>query len=99
MPRVQRDEMDRGPANQELINSRMLWNTKATLIFETKEAIATFLDWWQNTIGVIGWFEMPHPRTGQTIRARVPSGAVGDISPLASGFYAATVATTLEYYL
>lgn len=97
-PDVQRDEMERGPANQELLNSRVRVEVSATLLFESRDAITAFFNWYYNTIKVIGYFDMIHPRTGQLIQARFIGGDIGTVSPLAPGFYAGSTTTTIEYY-
>jgi hypothetical protein len=98
-PQVLRDEMDRGPVNQELINSRMRWTMSVTFLMESKAALDALLVWYRDTIKVIGYFTLNHPRTGKPIQARLVEGKLGTISPLAPGFRASSVSVELEYYL
>lgn len=97
-PSVQRDEMDRGPINQELLNSRVLWKMQATLLMETKAAQAAFDNFWRNEVGIIGWFDLVHPRTGQLLSVRFVGGKIGTATMIAPGWRAASRAVELEYY-
>lgn len=97
-PDVQRDEMDRGPVNQELINTRLRWEMGVTFLMETRQALEDFEHWYTNTIRIIGWFDVRHPRTGQTIRARFPKGERGAAEMIAPGWRASSVTAKLEYY-
>lgn len=98
-PQVERVEMDRGPAQQRLVNSRVLFNMAVEFLFETNADLNDFVDnWYTSTIGVIGWFTMRHPRTGATVTCRFPSGALGDVTPITGGYTMATVSSVVEYY-
>ena len=97
-PSVDRVEMDRGPAQQRLVNARLLRNMAVELLFQSQDDVNNFDIWYSTTIGVIGWFTMRHPRTGQTITARFPSGLLGDVTPITGGYAMASVTTTIEYY-
>lgn len=96
-PDVQRDEMDRGPANQELINSRLRWEMAVTFLMESRSALDAFEFWYTSTIKIIGWWDMRHPRTGKMIRCRLIKGERGSAVPIAPGFRASTVTATVEY--
>lgn len=98
MPDVQRDEMDRGPINQELINTRLRWEMDAVFLMESRKALDEVLFWYTNTIRIIGYFDMRHPRTGKQIRARLVKGELGSPVPIAPGFRASTIQTKLEYF-
>lgn len=97
-PTVDRTEMDRGPAQQRLVPGRVLFQSAFEFLFESNDDVNNFMDWYVNTIGVIGWFTMKHPRTGATITARFPKGELGDIVPITGGYGMSSVTTTVEYY-
>lgn len=97
-PKVERIEMDRGPAQQRLVNSRILRNMAIELLFETNDDVNSFDAWYTTTINIIGWFTMKHPRTGTIITARFPSGALGDVTPITNKYGISSVKTTVEYY-
>lgn len=96
-PDVQRDEMDRGPMNQELINQRIRYEMTVTFLMDTRSALDAFEHWYTNVIKIVGWWDMPHPRTGKTIRVRLIKGERGAAVPIVPGFRAATVTATVEY--
>lgn len=97
-PDVQRDEMDRGPVNQELINTRLRWEMDVTFLMESKQALEEFEFWYTRTIRIIGWFDLKHPRTKKVIRARLVDGERQAAVPIAPGFRASTISAKLEYY-
>lgn len=97
-PMVERVEMDRGPAQQRLVNARILRNMTVQLLFESNADVNNFDNWYVNTIGVIGWFTMTNPRTGAQITARFPSGVLGDVVPVTSSYTMSYIQTTIEYY-
>lgn len=97
-PDVQRDEMDRGPINQELLNSRMRWTMPLTLLILSPEAFDALTNWYTNTIRVIGWFDIKHPRTGETLKVRLEDGKLGALQPIRPGFKAGQVQITVEYW-
>lgn len=97
-PTVQRDEMERGPINQELINTRVRYVMPVTILMTSKAAIAAFESWWKNDLGVIGYFDLKHPRTGVMLRARFVSGKIGTLEQVAPGWRAAKTSTELEYW-
>ncbi len=97
-PDVQRDEMERGPINQELLNSRMRWTMPLTLLILEAAAFDALLDWYSNTIRVIGWFDIKHPRTRETIQVRLEKGVLGPLQPIRPGWKAGQVQITVEYW-
>lgn len=97
-PTVQRDEMERGPINQELINTRVRYVMPVTILMESKAAITLFMDWWKTELGVIGYFDLKHPRTGEMLRARFVSGKIGTLTQIAPGWRAASTSAELEYW-
>lgn len=97
-PQVDRTEMDRGPAIQRVSGGRVLFNSAMELLFESNADVNSFMDWYVNTIGVIGWFTMRHPRTSATITARFPRGELGDVTPITGGYEMSSVSTVIEYY-
>ena len=97
-PQVQRDEMERGPVNQELINSRLRWEMPVQFLMESKQALTDMLAWYTRTIRVIGFFDMRHPRTGEVIRARLVEGKMEQAVPIAPDWRASTINATIEYW-
>lgn len=97
-PDVQRDEMDRGPVNQELLNSRIRWTLQLDLLLEEETAFDALIVWYSQTIRVIGSFDMKHPRTGETLRCSLVDGKLGVLQPIRPGFKAGTVPITVEFY-
>jgi hypothetical protein len=73
--------MERGVAKQRLINTGVVVEVSASLLFDSKADAAAFETWYFDTIKRIGWFEMPHPRTGATISARFKEGKIGKLAP------------------
>ena len=96
-PSVERTEMERGPAKQRRINSRVEQQIQATLTFDGKQAAADFEDWYFNTINRIGYFDIEHPRTGQTISACFRGGDIGELTTLTPGFEVTQRHVVLEY--
>lgn len=82
-PSVERTEMERGMPKQRVLNSRVIVSLQVSLLMETTEQAEDFLDWYHDVIGRIGFFNMRHPRTGQTISARFPGGQIGTLSSAA----------------
>lgn len=96
-PSVERTEMERGVPKQRRTNSQTLVQVQATFLFMSSAAASDFEAWYYNTIGIVGWFTMPHPRTGQTINARFVGGNIGTLSPLSPTFSQSYRTVTLEY--
>lgn len=97
-PQVQRDEMERGPVNQELLNSRMRWTMPLSLFLDRAEAFDALIRWYTETIRVIGFFDLKHPRTQETIRCRLEEGKLGTLQPVRPGFKAGTVDIVVEFW-
>jgi hypothetical protein len=96
-PSVDRTEMERGVPKQRVINSQVLVKINAGLIFKSAAAVVSFDTWYFDTIKRIGWFTMPHPRTGATITARFENGALGALTSMAPAFGVARREVVLEY--
>lgn len=96
-PAIVKSEMERGLAKQRLGNSRVVKKLSATLLFKTAADATAFEDWYFNTIRRIGFFDVVHPRTGQTIAMRFEGGAIGDLVPKVGRFEVATRAVVLEW--
>jgi len=80
-PSVQRDEMERGPAKERVLNSRVAMTQALSLYFETLAAADEFEAWYFDVIGRIGWFTMRHPYRGTTITVRFIKGDIGVLVP------------------
>lgn len=96
-PAIVKSEMERGLAKQRVGNSRVIKKLSATLMFKTAADATAFEDWYFNIIRRIGFFDVVHPRTGQTIAMRFEGGAIGDLVPKIGRFEVATRAVVLEY--
>lgn len=96
-PDIVKTEMERGLAKQRLGSSRVVKKLRATLMFKTAADASAFEDWYFNTIKRIGFFDVVHPRTGQTIAVRFEGGAIGDLVPRVGNFGVATRAVVLEW--
>jgi len=96
-PSVQRTEMERGPAKQSIINTHVMEQPKATLVFNTAADAEAFETWYFDVIKRVGWFDFRHPRTGATIQARFMGGDIGELVPVGPGFRPCQRAVTLEY--
>lgn len=96
-PSVKRTEMERGPAFQEVQNRRVYRNLTFTILFNRKEDIDLFDDWYEYEIKRAAFFTMKHPRRGVSIQARFPEGKLGDLVPVRSGFGLATRTLEVEY--
>ena len=96
-PSVMRTEMERGPAFQVVINSRIYKTISVTILFETKKDVADFEDWYLHDIKRAAFFAFKHPRTGEVVQARFPGGKIGDYVPVTSGFGVSTMTAELEY--
>lgn len=96
-PSVERTEMERGPPKQMRLNTRVMVQIQASLLFDNKADAALFEDWYFNEIGMIGWFDMEHPRTGAPISARFVGGDIGSLSPLGPSFSPCSRQVTIEY--
>lgn len=96
-PSVERTEMERGPPKQMRLNSRVMVQITALLHFSSAADAAAFETWYFDDIGVTGWFDMTHPRTGQAITARFVGGDIGSLSPTRPMFASSERQVTIEY--
>lgn len=96
-PAVERTEMERGPAKETVLNSVLVNETTATLLFKSKADALSFRTWWNDTIGRIGWFDMTHPISGETISAHFKGGAIGRVTPRNRAFTTFQRTVTLEW--
>lgn len=96
-PGIVKSEMERGLAKHRVQSSRVLRKLSVTLQFQTRADVNAFEVWYFDTIGRIGFFDVVHPRTGQTIAMRFESASIGDLVPASSGYHIATRAAVLEY--
>jgi len=95
-PSVNRVEMERGVPKESIINSDVLFQIQATVLFKTPHDSDAFLDWYFNDIKRIGWFTIRHPRKG-FLTAKIVGGNIGTLSPQAPGFFISQRSMTLEY--
>lgn len=96
-PSVQRTEMERGPAKQAIINTRVMVELPVTMVFLTPESMVAFDDFYFDEIGRVGYFDMVHPRTRQQISACFKGGAVGRLQAANAQFTQGTRQAVLEY--
>lgn len=96
-PSVERTEMERGVPKERLSNSQVMQELAMTLQFKGAANLQNFEDWYFGEIKRIGWFQMLHPRTGQTITARFKGGSIGSLVPLIPGFKLSTRDVVVEY--
>lgn len=82
-PSVQRTEMERGVAKQRVINTHVVVTANMSFLFMTSADAAAFEAWYFDVIKRVQWFTMTHPRTGATITARFPGGAIGELRSIA----------------
>lgn len=94
---VSRTEMERGMPKQRRKNKRVLRKISCTVMFQSSEHVQQFEDWYFNTIGRIGFFDVKHPRTGVLTSMRFESGQIGELTPQASGFAISSRDVVLEY--
>lgn len=96
-PSVERTEMERGVPVERVLNSQVLVQIRVTFVFRSPEQATGFETWYYEDIKRIGWFDMPHPRTGQTITARFVAGNIGTLVPRVPTFRGSQRDVTLEY--
>ncbi|MBH1477313.1 MULTISPECIES: hypothetical protein [Bacillati] len=80
-PSIERTEMERGVPRQRLLNSQVLVKQSMNFYFASIADVTAFETWYFDVIKRIGWFEMVHPYTGLTVKARFENGALGDLVP------------------
>lgn len=81
-PGVERTEMERGPAKEKILNTRVTVTLKVSFLFATTDDSEDFLDWYFDTIKRIGYFDMSNPATGQVLSVRFPGGDIGTLRSL-----------------
>lgn len=96
-PSIERTEMERGPAKQMTLNSRVMVKFAANLFFDSKAEANAFEDWYFDTIKRIGWFNMTHPRKGTTILARFVGGDIGELMPTSPNWATSSRQVQIEY--
>ena len=96
-PSVERVEMERGAPKERVLNSQVRAEATATLIFRSRADAIAFEDWYLDTIGRIGWFDMEHPLRGTTISVRFVGGDIGELVPRAPNFAVSSRQVRLEY--
>ncbi|MEQ7866588.1 hypothetical protein ABQ137_08150 [Xanthomonas sp. WHRI 8393] len=96
-PSVQRTEMERGPAKQAIINTRVMVELPITMVFLTAESMVAFDGFYFDEIGRVGYFDMVHPRTRKQISARFKGGAIGRLQATNSAFTQGTRQAVVEY--
>lgn len=96
-PSIHRVEMERGGPKEAVINSQVLMKLNVSLLFRSKADVASFEDWYFNTIARVGAFNMTHPRTGATITAWFENASIGTLVPLTGAFRIAKRDCVIEY--
>lgn len=96
-PSVQSTEMERGPNKESVLNSQVKMRLGVSFLFMTSDDAESFLDWYFDTIGRIGYFTMTHPRTGATISAKFPKGDLGELRSAAGTNHMCQRDLTVEY--
>lgn len=84
-PEVQRTEMERGPAKQSILNTRVSMQPTVTFWFKSYADAISFEAWYFNTLKRIGWFDFYHPLRRQTVSARFIGGDIGELVQLGPG--------------
>lgn len=96
-PSVERVEMERGSPKESIINSRVMQQIKASLLFRSAADVQAFEDWYFTDIKRIGYFDLEHPRLGGIVQAKFPGGDIGELVPLNTLFRVARRDVVLEY--
>lgn len=96
-PSVERAEMERGPPTEALVNSKVLVEVQATLLFGSKADALAFEAWYYDTIKRIGWFDVVHPLSGATVSMRFKAGNIGRIAARTRAFNTFQRSTVMEY--
>lgn len=97
-PVVIRSEMERGVPKQRRQSTNPMANLSLTLVFGHKKRIEDFESWFYNDIGAGAlFFDFTHPRTGETIQARIVGGQLGQVTPLGLYRERYTMPLELEY--
>lgn len=96
-PNVEVTEMERGPDKYRRINSRQTVHMPCSLLLRTTDDDLDFMAWHRDVLGEIGFFDMVHPRTGQTISARFVNGDIGEVRSIAGTDHLWQRDVVLEY--
>lgn len=96
-PSVVRTEMERGIPRQRVVNTHVMQEIHATLLFNSAADAAAFEAWYFTEIKRIGFFDFVHPRTGATHSARFKGGDIGRLEPRNPMYSRATRSVVLEY--
>ena len=80
---VERQAMERGVPKQRRMASDVRVEMAITIHFDTAAEIDAFETWFYTTINAgQDFFDMPHPRTGATLQARIVGGELGQLQYL-----------------
>ena len=96
-PSVQRTEMEKGPAMQRVLNSRVMMNPDPVFWFASYADAMAFETWYFDVIKRVGYFDFFHPLRRQTVSARFVGGDIGDLVPLGPGGNPCERQVRLEY--
>lgn len=96
-PSVLRTEMERGVPKQRVINTHVMQEVSARLLFKSAADAASFESWYFDTIKRVGYFDFTHPRTGATLSGCFKEGRLGPLVPLIPDFSWTARDVTLEY--
>lgn len=79
-PVVERTQMERGIPRQRRVASDPMVQMQLQVYFDTKAEAAAFETWfYTDLLAGQDWFTFTHPRTGQTVNARVVNGELGPL--------------------
>lgn len=96
-PNVEVTEMERGPAKYRRINSRQTVRMNCSFLLRDTDDDVDFMTWHRDVLGEIGYFDMTHPRTGQTISVRFVEGDIGQVQSIAGTDHLWQRDVVLEY--
>jgi hypothetical protein len=81
-PISERVEMDRGIPKQRRTQSDVVITASMTLSFKTYAQAEAFADWYYSASGGaagMSMFDWQHPRTGETVQARIVANTLGPL--------------------
>lgn len=96
-PSIERTEMERGVPKQRVVNSGVMQELPATLLFNSAEDAASFETWYFTDIKRVGFFDFVHPRTGATHSGRFKGASIGRLTPVNNRRHKWRRSVTLEY--
>jgi hypothetical protein len=96
-PKVDRTDMDRGPAKQVIGDDHVMLNIEVTFMFESKKDSLAFDDWYFDDIKRAGWFNMRNPYTGLITSVRFPEGKIGKLVSQDNRYGISTRQCVVEY--